>query len=101
MPEEPDPQLEVVHLRALVRRVDQAHCELRVHGTHRKETVCDGVECVSQPVTIREAGYEDRRSPRAGLDLRDELGDRVPQGSPNRRTGPAMRFQPLELIAVL
>ncbi len=84
-------ELEIVHVRAFVRRVDEECRHLGVHRPHREEAVRDRAERVPHPVAVGEAGASDRCDDRARLLLGDEGRDRVPQrrlasASPCRRS---------------
>ena len=99
--QELDAELEVVHARALVRRVDEPRCELRIHVAQREEAVRDGPERVAHPVAVREAAEADRCEPRLGLRLGHPTRNRVPERPFHRRARPALALEPLELVVAL
>src|SRR5437764_389976 len=72
--------------------------ELRVHRTHREESVRDGPEGIPQPVAVRESGQALWNQSRLGLELFDERFDRVPERGLERRSRPTLPLDPLELV---
>src|SRR6185436_8403773 len=78
--------------------MNQPRSDLRVHRSHRKETVGDRPKRLAQPMTIGEPREADGRYRGPRLLRGDEALDRLPERRLQRRPCPSLPLEPLEVV---
>ena len=89
--QELDAEPQIVDVRPLVGRVDQARGQLDVHRPQREEAVRDGAERLAKPVRVGEAGAAQWRQLRARLVSLDPIRDRLQSGVSSAERVPPKR----------